>query len=195
MRAARTGAALLVAAVAVASSAAADPYGEPPPERDGFLVGVGVGPSIFKGAGDEMSDLQGIGGDLNIRVGTSAGESLLWLLELQTGGYLVELTTEAGTGTTYNALGAVTLGGQIYVREALWLRGGAGLAGFTEHEGRSGPEVPGSRRAGLGLLGGGGYDVFRRRNVAISLEAASTLGLFRRGILGRTAFLMAITFY
>ena len=186
----------LAAGLTAPGRAAADPYGEPPPEREGFLVGAGVGPALFLGAGEEMDELQGIGGDLSLRVGTSAGDRLLWLIELQTGGYLIEVTSnEVGNDTTYNALATLTVGGQLYVRDALWLRGGVGLAGFAEQEGRSGPEVPGSRRGGIGLTSGIGYDFFRRRNVAMSIEGVSALGLFRQGVLGRSAMLLAITFY
>ena len=184
------------AGLAAPGRAAADPYGEPPPERDGFLVGAGLGPALFLGAGEEMDELQGIGGDLNLRIGTTAGERLLWLIELQTGGYVIEVTSDvAEPDSTYNALATLTVGGQLYVRDALWLRGGVGLAGFAEQEGRSGPEVPGSRRGGLGLTSGIGYDFFRRRNVAMSIEGVSALGLFRQGALGRGAMLLAITFY
>ncbi|HLU69123.1 MAG TPA: hypothetical protein VKZ63_22730 [Kofleriaceae bacterium] len=186
---------LSLALAHLASAAAADPYGEPPPEREGFLFGLGLGPAIFVGGGGEVEDVQGIGGDLNLRVGTSAGERLLWLVELQSGGYLIELETSAQTDTVYNALSTLAVSAQLYIENALWLRGGAGLAAFVEQEGRGGTEVEGSRRGGLGLTAGGGYDLFRRGSFALSVEAAVAAGVFSSGVIARSGLLLGLTWY
>lgn len=172
----------------------ADPYGDPPLKREGFAIGVAIGPGIFKGAGG-MDELQGVGGDLDLRVGTTAGGNLLWMLELVAGGYLVEVTDAGGVDSTYNALTTLTFGAQIYLREALWLRGGAGFATFLEREGRSGVVDEDSRRAGAGFIGGGGYDFFRRGRFALSLELASTVGAFRSGPLGQASVLLGLAWY
>ncbi len=174
--------------------AGADPYGDPPMKREGFAFGAAIGPGLFKGAGG-MDELQGVGGDLDLRVGTTAGGNLLWLVEVVAGGYLVEVTDAGGTDSTYNALTTVTFGGQIYLREALWLRGGLGLAGFLERQGRGGVVDDESRRTGVGFIGGGGYDFFRRGRFALSLEFATTLGAFRSGTLGQAGVLLGLAWY
>jgi len=186
--------AALAVQVLSASQASADPYGDPPVKREGFAAGVAIGPGIFKGVGG-MDDLQGVGGDFNLRLGTSAGRNLVWLIEVVAGGYLVEVTDAGGTDQTYNALSTITFGGQIYLREALWLRGGAGFATFLEREGRSGEVAEETRRAGLGFIGGGGYDFFRRGRFAVSLEFASTVGAFRSGTLGQAAVMLGLAWY
>lgn len=188
----------LLAALAVqllgAGTGGADPYGEPPVAREGFAVGAAIGPGIFRGVGG-MDEIQGVGGDLDLRVGTTASDSFLWMVELVGGGYLVEVTDAGGVDQTYNALTTLTFGGQLYIREALWLRGGVGFAGFVEREGRDGAVAEGSRRSGLGLIGGGGYDFFRRGRFALSFEVANTLGVFRGGPLGHASFLLGLAWY
>jgi hypothetical protein len=179
------------------SSAGADPYGEPPMKRKGFAIGAALGPSVFKGAGG-MDELQGVGGSLDLRVGTSAAANLLWLVELVAGGYLVEVNSaevSGGVDQTYNALTTLTFGGQLYIREALWLRGGVGFAGFVEREGRSGPVDEDTQRAGLAVIGGGGYDFFRRGRFALSLEVANTIGAFRNGALGQSSVVLGLAWY
>jgi hypothetical protein len=176
--------------------AAADSYGggEARPRRGGFAIGFGLGPSLFLGGGD-LDSKRGVGGDLNLRVGTSATPNLLWQLELQGGGYLVELTTEAGTRTIFNSHATLTLGAQVYVREALWLRGGLGVASFHEQEGRSGPELEGTRRNGLAMIAGGGYDLFRRGIFALDLELVGTGAMFDGAFIGHSAILLGLMWY
>jgi hypothetical protein len=176
--------------------AEADSYGggEARPRRGGFAIGFGLGPSLFLGAGD-LDSKKGVGGDLNIRVGTSASPSFLWQLELQGGGYLVELTSEAGTETIFNSHATLTLGGQVYVREALWLRGGLGVASFHEQEGRNGPELEGTRRNGLAMTAGGGYDLFRRGIFALDLEVVTSGAVFDGAFIGHSAMLLGLMWY
>jgi hypothetical protein len=174
----------------------ADSYGhsEARPRRGGFALGLGVGPSLFFGAGD-LESKKGVGGDLNIRVGTSATPNFLWQLELQGGGYLVDLKDEAGSERVFNSHGTLTLGGQVYIREVLWLRAGLGVATFREQEGRNGPEREGTRRTGLGMIAGGGYDLFRRGIFALDVEVVASGALFDRGFLGHTALLLGLAWY
>ena len=185
---------LVALVLLLARPALADPYGDPPVKRDGFAFGVAIGPGIFKGAGG-MDELQGVGGDFNLRLGTAAGHRLLWLVEVVAGGYLVEVTDAGGMDQTYNALTTLTFGAQIYLREALWLRGGAGFAGFLERKGRGGEIDQDSQRSGIGFIGGGGYDFFRRGRFAVSIEFASTIGGFRSGPLGQASVLLGIAWY
>ena len=178
------------------SLAAADAYGtgEATPRRAGFAVGIAVGPSLFLGTGG-LDAKKGVGGDLNLRVGTTATPNFLWQLELQGGGYLVELTSEAGTDTIFNSHATLTLGGQYYVREALWLRAGLGFASFRELEGRNGPEREGTRVEGLAVIAGGGYDLFRRGIFALDLEVVTSGAVFDGAFIGHSSLLLGLVWY
>jgi hypothetical protein len=178
-------------------TARADGYGksESRPRRSGFAIGVGAGPSLFLGSGG-LESKKGVGGDLNIRVGTSAGPRFLWLLELQGGGYLVEVSTDVvEKKTIFNSHATLTLGGQFYLREALWLRGGLGVASFHEQEGRSGPELEGTRRNGLAVIAGGGYDLFRRGIFAFDLEMMTSGAIFDGAFIGHSSLLLGVVWY
>jgi len=172
----------------------ADGYGDGPvpPRRDGFAIGVAVGPSLFLGAG-ELNAKKGVGGALNIRVGTVATQDLLWLLELQAGSYLVDLTNESGAARIDNSYVMLTLGGQLYVRESVWLRAGAGVAGFWEEE--QGMRREGTGRDGLAFAAGGGYDFFRRGRFAVDLELLASGALLDGDFLGHGALLLGVIWY
>jgi hypothetical protein len=179
-------------------SAAADGYGasEARPRRSGFAIGLSVGPALFMGSGD-LESKKGVGGDFNLRVGTSAGPRFLWLLEAQIGGYLVEIDNKEimQTQTIFNSTFTLTLGGQLYVREALWLRGGLGVAAFREQLGRNGPTVKGSPREGLGVIAGGGYDLFRRGIFAFDLEVVTSGAIFNDSFIGHSSLLLGVVWY
>jgi hypothetical protein len=187
-----------VVLLAAPVSAAADGYGkgEAKPRRSGFAIGLGLGPALYMGSG-ELDSKKGVGGDLNLRVGTSAGPRFLWLLEAQIGGYLVEVTNLElmEKETIFNSHFTLTLGGQFYVREALWLRGGLGLAAFREQEGRNGPTVEGSPREGLAVIAGGGYDLFRRGIFAFDIEVATTGAIFGDAFIAHSSLLLGVVWY
>lgn len=186
----------LIALAAAHGGARAQGYGpgEAAPRREGFLFGFAIGPSIFAGQG-ALDGKNGVGGDLNLRVGTSASESFLWLVELQGGGYLVDRTTEAGTERIFNQHATLTLGGQLYARETLWLRFGAGVAGFHESEGRNGPEREGTRKEGVAVIAGGGYDMFRRGIFACDLELILSAAAFDGAFLGHGGIQLGLVWY
>jgi hypothetical protein len=188
--------AVVALAVGLAAPARAGGYesNQARPRREGFAIGFAIGPSLFLGAGG-LDEKKGVGGDLNIRVGTSASPTFLWQLELQGGGYLVDLEEEAGTDRIFNAHATLTLGGQLYVRESLWLRAGAGLASFREREGRNGPEREGSLREGLAVMAGGGYDLLRRGIFAIDLELVTSGAFFGGGFIGHSAIQVGLIWY
>lgn len=186
-----------LAHLAPARTAGADSYGggESVPRREGFAIGFAIGPSLFLGAA-ELDSKKGVGGDLNIRIGTSATPNFLWQLELQGGGYLVDLTTEAGTDKIFNSHATLTLGGQYYVREVLWLRGGIGGATFRELEGSSrGEEREGTRRDGPAVTLGGGYDIFRRGSFALDIEVVASGAMLEGGFIGHSALLFGLAWY
>jgi hypothetical protein len=189
-------AAAAILLVLASGAAAAEGYGEPEarPRRDGFAIGFAIGPSLFLGSG-ELDSKKGVGGDLNLRVGTSATPRLLWQLEFQGGGYLVDLTNEAGTRKVFNSHATLTLGGQFYLREVLWLRAGLGVASFREQEGRNGPELEGTQRNGMAVTAGGGYDLFRRGVFALDLEVVASGAALEGGFIGHSALLLGLVWY
>lgn len=140
---------------------------EPESVREGFAIGVAVGPAVQLAYG--IGTATGSGAGFNLRLGTVASPRWVWLLELG--------TTAFPHGGTANQSAVVTFGGQLYVREAFWLRGGAGFSSFTRRAGDTETEQFG----GLGALGAGGFDLFRRRGLAVSAEGATTLALYRGG--------------
>lgn len=185
---------VVVSLLALSAGAAADPYGERPQKREGLVFGFGIGPALYRGARD-YQDLQGIGGSANVRIGTTATERILWLIELEAGGYLEDEETIEGSDKTYTTLSSLTLGGQLYVREALWLRGGVGFASLAAQAGRKGAVDPDSQRGGLAVIGGGGYDAFRRGRFALSLELFMTAAAFRGGPVAQGAGLLGFSWY
>lgn len=177
-------------------AAPAQGYGaaEATPRRDGFAIGFALGPSIYLGQGG-LAGKNGVGGDFNLRLGTSASPSLLWLLELQAGGFLVDRTSEAGTERIFHQHATLTLGAQVYVRETLWLRFGGGVAGFHESEGQGGPEREGTRREGLAVIAGGGYDMFRRGIFACDLELIVSGAALDGAFLGHGGIQLGLVWY
>jgi hypothetical protein len=182
----------------LSAAASADAYGpaEARPRREGFAGGFAIGPSMFVGTG-ELDGKRGVGGDVNLRVGTSATPTLLWQLELQGGGYLGKVIAADGSSSSrFNAHATLTLGGQVYLRETLWLRAGIGVANFVEREGRqSGPAHEETRRDGLAFTAGGGYDFFRRGMVAVDLEVVTSAALFGGAFMGHSALLLGLIWY
>lgn len=140
---------------------------EPESVREGFAIGVAVGPAIQLAYG--IGTATGAGGGFNLRLGTVASPRWVWLIELA--------ATAFPHDNTANQSAVITVGGQLYVRPAFWLRGGAGFASFTRRAGDTETEQFG----GLGGLGAAGFDLIRRRGLAISAEGASTLALYRGG--------------
>jgi hypothetical protein len=136
---------------------------EPTSVREGFAVGIALGLAAQFGVG--VSGASGGGGGFDLRLGAVASPRWVWLLELAATGY-------ASDGDRINQSAVVTFGGQLYVNEAFWLRGGLGFASFHR---RDNPE-PDLR--GLGALGAGGLDVLRRGGLALSVELAVTVALY-----------------
>lgn len=181
----------------VAPSAAADGYSrEARPRRSGFAGGIAVGPSMYLGTGD-LDVKKGLGGDVNLRVGTSATPTFLWQLELVAGGYLAKVDTEGSSNSSrFNAHATLTFGGQLYIRETLWVRAGIGYANFVEHEGnRDGPPQEDTRRNGLALMAGGGYDLFRRGIFAFDIEIVTSGAVFDGAFMGHSALLFGLIWY
>lgn len=164
---------LAAAMVGVASPAVADSLGglagnesseettETQFRREGFAIGVGAGPALVLGRG-QQEYARGGGASLSMRLGTSAGENLLWFVQLDIAGH--------GQQSGASLLG---IGAHYYVRETMWVRGGLSLASAVQSEADGGKATEG----GLALVAGVGADVFRRGIFAFDLE----MGLSRAG--------------
>ena len=131
--------------------------------RTGFAFGVTIGPRQVLAF--DVDGAGGTGATFAIRMGTSAGNRLWWMLELQ------NTTDPQGGADELNQFGSLTLGAQYYVQDAFWLRGGTGLATLVHHEGRE--------RIGLAVTGAGGYDLFSRGIFTLSLELGILINLYR----------------
>ena len=94
---------------------------EPESVREGFAIGLALGPSVQLGYG--VGGATGGGGGFDLRLGTVASPRWVWLLELAATAYPHD--------NTANQSAVLTFGGQLYVRDAFWLRGGVGFASFT----------------------------------------------------------------
>ncbi len=159
---------------------------EPESSRSGLAVGIAAGPNVQVGGIRESS---GTGAGLAIRFGTVASPRWVWLAELASTGY--QQIDDDGK-TKVNSSTLFTLGGQLYLKEAFWLRGGGGAANFTR---RTRTEDPTTSFWGVGVIGAGGLDVLRRRSFALSLEVLTTLARYRDGFVGAGAMQLGVSWY
>ncbi|MCE9580364.1 MAG: hypothetical protein K8W52_45015 [Deltaproteobacteria bacterium] len=144
-----------------------------PAGRSGFRLGAALGPATQLGFGIDESS--GVGFGVSLRIGTSASPRLAWMVELAFTGYRAE--NNLGQATT-NTSSLTVLGAQLHVRDSFWLRGGAGFATFS----RRTETGPANRVfAGVGAVGGAGFDVLRRGSFAVSLEACATAAFYGSG--------------
>ncbi len=147
---------------------------EPVSVRDGFAIGAALGPSMQLGF--KISESSGTGGGFGVRVGTVASPRWVWLLEFAATVY----RREDDTGKVrLNQSALITVGGQLYLREALWLRGGVGFANFTR---RTENLVADSNFSGVGVTAAAGYDLYHDGGLAWSIELLSLSARYRTGI-------------
>ena len=171
-----------------AVSAAREANFEPESVREGLAVGVAFGPNIQLGFG--IRESSGTGGSFAVRFGTVASPRWVWLLEIASTAYLQK--DEDGEDRT-NQSTLFTLGGQVYVKDAFWLRGGGGLAHFTRRTETMGRAT--TSFWGAGVIGAGGLDLFRRRSLAISLEVLTTLARYRDGTVAGGTMQLGFSWY
>jgi hypothetical protein len=159
---------------------------------DGFAVAIGLNTSTSFGLGAD--GFRG-GGGLSIRFGTEATPTMLWLLQLDSVGYLVENVDpmSGDTTTDINAQSVLTLGAQKYVTNVAWVRGGGGFATFTRRQ-RTADE-PKEQVGGLGLVASAGLDVLRSGIFALSLELLVTAGRYDGGSIGTGGLSFTGTWY
>lgn len=154
--------------------------------REGFAIGLAVGPAMQLGYG--ISESSGTGPGFNLRVGTVASPRWIWLLEISTTAYRAE--DDRGVARV-NQSAVVTFGGQLYVNDAFWLRGGPGFATFT----RRTEDTETASFGGLGVVGAGGFDLLRRGGLAMSAEAMTSLALYRDGTVFGAALQLGVSWY
>lgn len=160
---------------------------EPESVREGLAVGVAAGPNVQIGFGIDKST--GTGGSFAVRFGTVASPRWVWLLELASTAYQ---ETDAAGGDKVNQSTLFTLGGQLYLKDAFWLRGGGGIANFTRRVRTMDAE---SSFVGVGVIGAGGLDVLRRRSLAVSLEVLTTLARYRDGFVAGGTLQLGLSWY
>jgi len=195
MRAAKVSVVLAACVLFVATPAVAegDPYRSDNFERKGFMLGVALGTTLQTGFGD-LSNLRGLGGAGAIRIGTTASERLLFLVQVDTGVFLIErqLTEEV----VANVFNSITLGGQYYLRELWWLRAGLGVANFEKrNDTRGGTTIAGSNRSGLAVVFSTGADFLRRRRFVLNVEWNLATGIYRDAALTQSSILLGATLY
>lgn len=153
---------------------------EPESVREGFAIGIALGPSVQLAYG--LGSATGGGGGFDLRLGTVASERLIWLVELA--------ATAFPHNGTANQSTVATFGAQLYVQPAFWLRAGGGFASFVRRD----TDAAG-RYGGLGGLGAAGFDVARRGGLALSAEGAATVGLYRAGTVIGISLQLGLSWY
>ncbi len=189
-------------ALVATSDARADEYLEPENGRSGFALGFGVGPGLFAGGGD-YGELLGSGVFTTLRIGTSAGPRMLWLLQLDSVAYLAEDEVvdppQEDRPTHTNIHSTLTVAMQYYLREGIWCKGGAGVASIAERQAKEDVEEGESRSqtisSGLGLMTSFGFDLYRRYSLALDVEAGLGLGIYSDGVIGQLGVRMALNWY
>lgn len=148
-------------------------------KREGFAIGVGLGSALFLGSGEQSYARTG-GGSFSIRLGTSAGENLLWFVQLDAAAY--------GKKNSTSLLG---LGAHYYFRERLWARGGVSLASLVR------PQEGGenSTEGGLALVGGLGTDIYRRGIFAVDIEVGLSHARYENGTLSLALLQLMANWY
>jgi hypothetical protein len=166
-----------------------DYFIEPGHHRLGWYIGGGAGGSLLVGLGDYDS-FGGTGGGVSLRVGTTATRQFLWILQLDVSSYIVQEITEE---KRLNAQSILTLGGQLYAREKMWIKAGGGIASLREDF------VEGSKSAadatGIGWMGSIGIDVVQRRRFVLDLELVVAGGVYRSGVVTQGGLKLAINWY
>lgn len=194
MVARRSAVAVAVALLAAAPVARADDFLEDPNRREGFLFGIAVGPGGVAGNVADMGDddQRGGGGSFSIRIGTSAGRSLAWMVQVDS----VQFLTGSDTSIE-NTHSTATVAGKVHVMEALWLKAGIGTAALTE--GTADPdETTGTRsrvKSGLGLMFSAGYELVRRGRWTFDIEPVVGVGLYDGGGVGHLALRLSANRY
>lgn len=162
---------------------------EPVRRREGLALGVALGPSLQIGVGEALEEATGTGGSLDLRIGNSASDRLAWFVDLFVAAAPRE---DDASAVNINRTTTLTGGLQVFVLEALWLRGGLGLA-TLDLKSELMPEK--RSHSGLGGIAGGGIDVLRRGRFALSGDLTFVSGLYKGGFVTALVAQLGLTWY
>lgn len=140
------------------------------PTRDGFAIGFALGAAGMVAGGG--TDLSGVGGSSSLRVGTSAGERLLWMLQLDAAAYLFRI---AGEELGVNRFAALSLAGQYYLKSALWMKLGVGVVTVQQEVRNMVALEPKETFRGPAALAALGLEFLQRGSLAVGIEAQITV--------------------
>lgn len=164
---------------------------EPERLREGFAIGVSIGPTMQIAFGQALKEASGTGGSFDVRIGTSASERLQWFLDFMLAG----TPREGDTGKNkLNQSAGLVVGMQVFPLEALWLRGGVGVASVLLRS-ETMIEMEANSRTGLAVVAGGGIDFLRRGRFALSGQLTFLTGIYRGGAATAAVTGIGLTWY
>ncbi len=138
-------------------------YGYPPPPpparvyRQGLTFGLGIGLGAF--TADNCGDACGVGLAFEGHIGGMLTPQFALMFDA----FPVVHTVNSDTTTTNTAY---TVAGQIFLNDLVWLKGGLGIAHFTESSNAFGDATD----TGTAVLFGGGVEVYQSGPFAIDLQ-------------------------
>jgi hypothetical protein len=166
----------------------ADANFERPDHRAGWMIGFAFGGGLMVGLG--LPEATGVTGGFSFRLGTTAGPNLLWMVQFDTTGYPAK---DATLETEINRNTAITLAGQIYLRENLWTKLGLGLATFSRGAERG--QAPREQRDGFSALASFGYDAARRGRFVFDIEGLAFACVYENGVEVSAALFTGFNWY
>jgi hypothetical protein len=158
-------------------------YYPPPPPRGvwrPFTITLGVGVGWLSQPGESRDSDPSF--DYLARIGF--GVTRNWLVYVGLDGAQVSTQDQDVTVTDY------LIGAQFFILQRFYLRGGVGLATFSEET-----LVDAYSTAGQGFLAAAGAELFQGENVAFGVEYAGTLSRFSGGSYFKNGLLLALSFY
>jgi hypothetical protein len=153
----------------------------------GFRIEGAVGPADQLSFGIDQSSGRGPG--VSIRLGAAATRNVALLFSIDVTSYLSQV---AGKPVELNSSTILSLGPQIYVRDAIWLRAGLGFGSYQRRSDSS--MAPQHLYTGFGGQAGAGYDVVRHDRFALSIELTLLGAIYREGFIGGGIFGVGIAY-
>ena len=169
---------------------------EPVHARQGFAIGIAVGPSVQIGFGmgeETLGEASGTGGSFDLRVGTTASDGLTWFVDLMAAATPREADDDS---RAINPSTVLTFGAQLFLQGALWVRAGVGFASMQlrSEQMQNGQPIPSI--SGLGALAGGGLDFLQRGRFVTSGTLTFLSSLYAdKGMVGAVVFGLGVTWF
>ena len=161
-------------------------YDEDAPHH-GFRIEAAVGPASQLSFGIDQSSGRGPG--VSIRLGAAATRHVALLFSVDVTSYLSQV---AGKPVELNSSTIFSLGPQIYLRDAIWLRAGIGFGSYQRRSNSA--TAPQHLYTGGGGQVGAGYDVVRHDRFALSIEITLLGAIYREGFIGGGIFGVGIAY-